>query len=1195
MRSVVTMLVSMNLASLDGTMKFVKPYGKSRTTIKGNRLVRTLHRRDNPDVGLNFEEFASSDPIIVLAQWVSAIDKVAAKPTGGTLASNRQKEFRQKLGIEVWKFLRIKDLLPDDLKKAFWAKIHPYPEKTTDDMTVQIRGRWYKAFFGDVRFWEADVESFPEKLMDHLYHHASKVHPDDRKHRVHGVITSRASSISKSVPYSRVQGHGDIEIDRSKSLKAPLWTRQDGLENYCRNGDLPNAILELAKEKEGERSALLNRHVGGILFDHYGKLFRDPEGDRVLKREEIRELGMAGLLDYHDAVKDTYRRILSGHRTHNSGNPKTQPPKGQPSVAKSKLSDILPSSPATLYARVVNGRRNQNVNALIRSGKVAHYSMVDVSELDAVQTSIKSWKPSAINDDSVFWTSEGQSQIKRNEALIRIWRSLLASAIASLIDWINPVAGPQGDPTIGPGFAAMMDLFDEDAFDVKTRLMFGASAKSLTTLVEQQKKAMVKYLNQATRDLRNASFHFKGREEFARSFSKIGRGSRVEFLGEIYDADKLAFGRRLVKDLRGANIEYFAKQRELDALLSNLNERTSDIVPQPRLNRLLLRAQNTWKRSDALRHLPPSPNHRELEAVSGMRCRYVVTKMLYERVFPGWLKANEHKLNDWKDRALDRTTKAARSFKTNGEEAVAKAAGMLAFGQDGLNTVNDLIARVSAETATEIRVQKGYDPDPGSARDKSKYLDDVLLDIFSLAFDDFLSQPQYAWLVRLTKDTIQPGTTQSTAPDDYTISTVSDAKDWQRMFYAMLHLVSTSEASQLLHQLKKWDALTEKSELKSRSKEREDVANVMDVLTLYLDMADDKFDGGDGVGVDRALEALFDKPETFKLAYPNANSFDDTLIPMRGLREALRFGDLRNYSDIFARTPITDRLRTNRDALESGRNSKVAVAQKQRIELHDDWVKDGSLNDDDLKKYRNAVKIIASHREVSAHIRFINHVRLHRITMRLLGRCADFAGMFERDLYYTTLGLMLEKDLLPDQAFSAEGVKQLSQGFVIQSLSHIKDDWLAKRLHMYFGLDTSDRNDPRIKIRNRMQHLSLIAGDLDGQTQSITGSQYKSMTDVVNDLRTLMSYDRKLKNAVSKSIIGILEREKLGLNWTMGKDHKLVDPVVSSHQAVHFAKGGTENESLENLNTRRFTVMVAGVFGGTAEVQADLVGEMLRR
>jgi hypothetical protein len=1176
-------------------MKFVKPYGNSRTTILDNRLVRTLHTRENPVVGLNFEEFATSDPSIILAQWVSAIDKVAAKPTGGKLASSRQKEFRQKLGEEVWKYLRTNDLLPDGIKKVFWAKIHPYPAKTTDDMKVQIRGRWFKAFFGDVRFWDADVARFPEELENHLYHHARKVHPDDDQRRSHGVITSRATSISSSVPYARLQGHDAVAFDRRKSLKAPVWSEKDGLEEYCRLGNLPKAILDLAAEKEGDRSALLNRHVGGILFDHYGRLFRAPSGGGVLKREEIRDHGMAGLLDYHDAVKDTYRRILSGHRTHNSGSPMTAPPKGQPSVAKSKLSDILPSSPATLYSRVVNGRKNQDVNALIRTGKVAHYSLTPASDLDSVNATIKSWDSSAINDDSNFWTSEGQSQIKRNEALIRIWRSLLASANSSLTDWINPVAGPQGDPTTGAEFTAMMDHFDEEAFDGKTRLMFGATAVHLGALDEQQKRTMVKYLNHAARDLRNASFHFKGRDEFAVSLSRIGRGERVEFLGNIHDADQLAYGRRLVKDLRGANVEFFAKQHELDTLLTNLKQHAPDHVPQPRLNRLLLRAQNTWKKSDALSHLPPSPNYRDLEAVSAMRCRYVVTKLLYDKVFPAWLKANEHKLNEWKVGALDRTTKAARSFPSNGEEAVAKAAGALTFGKDGLTTINELVTRVSAETATEIRVQKGYDPDPSSARDKSKYLDDVLLDIFSLAFNEFMGMSRYSWLLRLTKETVQPGATQSSAPDDFTTDKLHEAEDWQRMFYVILHLVSTSEASQLLHQLKKWDVLTEKSDLEGSALERSNVAKVMDVLTLYLDMADDKFDGGDGVGLDRAIEGFFDKPETFKLTYGSANSFDDTLIPMRGLREALRFGDLRNYSKIFAKCPITDMFRRNRDDLERhGSNSKVARAQKQRIDLHDDWVKERGLGTDDLKKYRGAVKLIALHREISAHIRFINHVKLHRITMRLLGRCADFAGMFERDLYFAILGLMLEGGLRPDQAFTSEGVKLLEKGFVIKALTHFQDGWIAERLKMYFGINTKDGDDPKIKIRNRMQHLSFIAGDLDKKTRSIGRSEYESITDVVNDLRHLMGYDRKLKNAVSKSIIGILAREKLGLDWVMGKDHILRDPVVSSHQAVHFSKGNTIDESLENLNTRLFTKMVAGLFGGEVEVQADIVGAALK-
>ena len=74
-----------------------------------------------------------------------------------------------------------------------------------------------------------------------------------------------------------------------------------------------------------------------------------------------------------------------------------------------------------------------------------------------------------------------------------------------------------------------------------------------------------------------------------------------------------------------------------------------------------------------------------------------------------------------------------------------------------------------------------------------------------------------------------------------------------------------------------------------------------------------------------------------------------------------------------------------------------------------------------------------------------------------------------------------------------------------------------------FGIDfTSEGKDcPLRKIRNSLAHFE----DLKKVQVDLTKS--------VNDIRYLLSYDRKLKNVVSKSVIELLGREGLDLKWAM--------------------------------------------------------------
>ena len=92
------------------------------------------------------------------------------------------------------------------------------------------------------------------------------------------------------------------------------------------------------------------------------------------------------------------------------------------------------------------------------------------------------------------------------------------------------------------------------------------------------------------------------------------------------------------------------------------------------------------------------------------------------------------------------------------------------------------------------------------------------------------------------------------------------------------------------------------------------------------------------------------------------------------------------------------------------------------------------------------------------------------------------------------------------------------------------------------------------------------------------------LTACVNDARELMSYDRKLKNAVSQAVIELLHREGLTLSWKMGADHRLDAATVGTRQARHLrkeARGGVGGAPIvENLNGRGFVEMAAALFAG---------------
>ena len=81
------------------------------------------------------------------------------------------------------------------------------------------------------------------------------------------------------------------------------------------------------------------------------------------------------------------------------------------------------------------------------------------------------------------------------------------------------------------------------------------------------------------------------------------------------------------------------------------------------------------------------------------------------------------------------------------------------------------------------------------------------------------------------------------------------------------------------------------------------------------------------------------------------------------------------------------------------------------------------------------------------------------------------------------------------------------------------------------------------------------------------------LTELVNQTRSLMSYDRKLKNAVSKSVIDILDRNGMRLSWRF--DGQLLNtPTITSNEISHL---GNQKVS-EQLNGDRYVSMVRQLF-----------------
>lgn len=1151
-------------------MLIVKPYGRSETARDGEGNLRRQLRL-KPGLGDTIGdplgdvvEFTGSHPELVMAQWISVIDKIAAKPRGRGKPTSGQRRLREELGRAAFDTL-MNEVLADcrDRRDEFerlgrlWkSKIHPYGPDDDERRSGREKGRWYARFAGDMEpaaINATEAEKIARKICDHLHGAEYRIAGALPKKR-QGQISARAESIAGNVVAL------DVGADEHP------WSSEDR-ERYAAAGDVAGAIKSAAQERERGADGTGSKRVGPDvaarqLYRHWARLFRDDRG-QALSVADARK-GMPGLFALHGAVRDAYSRILKRHKKH-----RRRQGGGSPTI-----SALLPGTMDELYRLVEVKERNRDLNALVRLGKAIHYEAAD-SGGDEPGSVIDNW-PGGV-EESRYRDSDGQAEIKRNEAFVRVWRQTIALAARTLKDWADPEDRIQGD-ILGKIEAAVGEDFDTDAYAAKLPLLFGDRGCLFDESEEDGfRKSVLKLALGGWAGLRNSSFHFKGRRGFTRALIQDYGEQDVRAVRAVMallhgDAEKRRA--RMIEVLRAAHVEHYFDQARLDELVGAVAGGGPPQVPLPRFLRVLDRAEKAWRREPYELRLPSPENRQSLQAHPGLLCRYIALKMLYERGFPAWLESRDgNVLNGWIARAVERATEAAVKINRN-ELAVSRADGLVSLGEG--EGIAHFIDRLAAATATEFRVQRGYESDPDRAREQAKYLDDLRCDVVGQAFSAYLADAGLDWTLDDPADGPLPEDNcsdldRTPAPEQAVIWEAS--ADWEAVLYFLVHLVPVDAIGRLRHQLRKLSILERRPSA--------DIAAVERLLDLYLDMHDAKFDGGEGMAGAEALKHLFETEEAFARACPEQEGLGaDRFVPRRGLREILRFGDRKPLMQVFQQYPIETNAVDELIRWETAVDGPPPIAQRQaeRERLHEKWLgKKRNFSRDDKALYRVALGDVVEHRHLASRVRLTDHARLHRLLMGVLGRLVDYAGMWERDLYFATLALLRVQGEAPRDVFGEKGIAYLADGQIVQALRTLgrpggRDACaIFGGLEILFGKGFLDGKTGVVRIRNDLTHFNML--------RSGTGLD---LTKAVNDTRQLMAYDRKLRNAVSKSVIEALRREALDLTWEMD-EHMLANARIKSRQAIHLG----DKRITEDLHGYMFVGMVAAVFAGVAIKPGD--------
>lgn len=1148
-------------------MRIVKPYGDSFTDHENKE--RVLRDRSPKKAEHKLSEFALTHNELVISQWISVIDKIATKPNGKNGPTDAQRALREKLGQASWEKIIADGRLKADqvemkyLHELWNFKIHPYgnQEFRVGKTYPDPKGRWYASLVGNVDVDKIDPKKVADVISKHLYESAYRIKagaPQKRK----GLIESRAESISKNI------------LTMRDSISQNKWA-DDLVSQYIKNGDVAKLIYERAVEEEKSGKRVGMSLAAEILFENWGKIFIDKKTNRVCGIQEAREQ-YPELFNLHMDVKKAYTRILKNHRKDRKEH-REKNPNGV------RVSALLPKDIHSLLGLRGSQIKNAELGDLVRLGKVIHYTHSTALRDHAENTNHK-WSGDV--SDSPYWLSVGQAEIKRNEAFIRVWKNTISYAALTLKSWADMKSPPQGDILLSAAAeqAGGKNNFDRPLFDKKFNLLFG-EVFTTPPLTDADCKSLLKSSIHAVAYLRHKSFHFVGRGAFLKVMEELGgiknEKQILRYAEQAWNADIEKNSAVVRAQIEAVQAHCFYAQDNIQSFIDLISgEDFAEGIPLPRFSRLLTRRENAWGQDKEIM-LPSSPSRERLQSPAYV-AKYTLLKMVYERSFPLWLQGlSGDQLSGWFDKSIERTTKAARDL--NKSQIIQARAAGLSRPQSGAD-IRHFFFDLAAATASEMRVQRGYESDGEKAREQAEFINDLLCDVLINGFSEYIKAPNMNWIAALSDDTILPDRPVTDLDQIRYPEAKSQADDWQKMLYFVFHLVPVEEIVKLQHQLQKWMVVSA-IDTKLPDAEKKLYQKLQRVFCLYRDMHDQKFDGSSPIKIGTEFQDLYESQTGFERVFPTQSGTDPDLhIPQRGLREILRFGHLPIVKKL-----VSEKIKdSDIDAIlsmeEKGDDgvSLIEKNQKERECLHKKWVENKRLSAEDKKAYCVALAAVTQHRHGSSHIRLGDCVRAHRLMMSVFSRLVDFSGLFERDLYFVLLALLYRNKIRPDSFFNDDDLTLLGEGQILKSLSRCTDVHNIKgEIEKYFG-KVSDENDPTRKIRNDLAHLEILKGE------------NINLTDWVQKTRQLMSYDRKLKNAVSKSVIELLDREGLTLEWDM-KDvsgqHSLCNPALRTRCAQHLGKtkfsvGDKKHDIKEALHGRSYLTMVSNLFDG-ATVRED--------
>lgn len=388
------------------------------------------------------------------------------------------------------------------------------------------------------------------------------------------------------------------------------------------------------------------------------------------------------------------------------------------------------------------------------------------------------------------------------------------------------------------------------------------------------------------------------------------------------------------------------------------------------------------------------------------------------------------------------------------------------------------------------------------------------------------------------------------------------------MFYLILKLLNHKELTNLKGSLEKYQSANKEETFS-------DELELINLLNLDNNRVTEDFEleaNEIGKFLDFNGNKIKDRKELKKFDTKKIYFDGENIIKHRAFYNIKKYGMLNLLEKIADKAKYKISLKELKEY--SNKKNEIEKNYTMQQNLHRKYArpkKDEKFNDEDYKEYEKAIGNIQKYTHLKNKVEFNELNLLQGLLLKILHRLVGYTSIWERDLRFRLKGEFPENQYI-EEIFNFDNSKNVKykSGQIVEKYINFykelyKDNVEKRSIYSDKKVKKLKQEKKDLYIRNYIAHFNYIP------------HAEISLLEVLENLRKLLSYDRKLKNAIMKSVVDILKEYGFVATFKIGADKKIGIQTLESEKIVHL-KNLKKKKLMTDRNSEELCKLVKVMF-----------------